>query len=107
LILRSTSALAGDIYRILLGVAAGLKRGFHFDQAAQQRWSKRELQRQIDRALFERVALSRDTKALVRLDKQRGPLETVCFLVWLPSKRVLADRLKIYSRMLTDEDPVS
>jgi predicted nuclease of restriction endonuclease-like (RecB) superfamily len=66
-------------YRILLGVAAGLKRGFYFDQAAQQRWSKRELQRQIDRALFERVALSRDTKALVRLEKQRGPVETVCY----------------------------
>jgi len=35
------------------------------------------LQRQIDRALFERVALSRDTRALVRLEKQRGPVETV------------------------------
>ena len=45
-------------YRILLSVEAGLKRGFYFEQAAQQRWSKRELQRQIDRALFERVALS-------------------------------------------------
>ncbi len=64
-------------YRILLSTEAGLKRGFYFEQAAQQRWSKRELQRQIDRALFERVALSRDTKALVRLEKQRGPVETV------------------------------
>jgi predicted nuclease of restriction endonuclease-like (RecB) superfamily len=64
-------------YRILLSVEAGLKRGFYFEQTAQQRWSKRELQRQIDRALFERVALSRDTKALVRLEKQRGPVETV------------------------------
>ena len=64
-------------YRTLLPLEAGLKRGFYFEQAAQQRWSKRELQRQIDRALFERVALSRDTKALVRLEKQRGPVETV------------------------------
>ena len=63
-------------YRILLSTEAGLKRGFYFEQAAQQRWSKRELQRQIDRAIFERVALSRDTKALVRLEKQRGPVET-------------------------------
>lgn len=63
-------------YRILLSTEAGLKRGFYFEQAAQQRWSKRELQRQIDRALFERVALSCDTKALVRLEKQRGPAET-------------------------------
>jgi predicted nuclease of restriction endonuclease-like (RecB) superfamily len=64
-------------YRILLTLEPGLKRGFYFDQAASQRWATRELQRQIGRALFERVALSRDTKALVRLEKQRGPVETV------------------------------
>jgi predicted nuclease of restriction endonuclease-like (RecB) superfamily len=64
-------------YRILLGVEAGLKRGFYFKQAASQRWATRGLQRQIDRALFERVALSRDTRALVRLEKQSGPVETV------------------------------
>ncbi len=64
-------------YRILLGVEPGLKRGFYFEQAAKQRWAARELQRQIDSALFERVALSRDTRALIRLEKQRGPVETV------------------------------
>jgi predicted nuclease of restriction endonuclease-like (RecB) superfamily len=64
-------------YRILLSVAEPLKRRFYFEQAASQRWSKRELQRQIDSALFERVALSRDTRALIRLEKQRGPVETV------------------------------
>jgi predicted nuclease of restriction endonuclease-like (RecB) superfamily len=64
-------------YRILLSVEAGLKRGFYFEQAVTHRWSKRELQRQIDRALFERVALSCDTRALVRLEKESGPVETV------------------------------
>ena len=64
-------------YRILLSVEAGLKRGFYFQQAATHRWSKRELQRQIDRALFERVALSSDTRSLVRLEKESGPVETV------------------------------
>lgn len=64
-------------YRILLSVEAGLKRGFYFQQAATHRWSKRELQRQIDRALFERVALSSNTRALVRLEKESGPVETV------------------------------
>ena len=40
---------------------------------AHQRWSKRELQRQIDAArLFERVALSSDTRALVNLEKEEG-----------------------------------
>ncbi len=71
------SHLGWTHYRILLSVEAGLKRGFYFEQAASQRWSKRELQRQIDRALFERVALSRDTRSLVRLEKRSGPVETV------------------------------
>ena len=71
------SHLGWTHYRILLCVEAGLKRSFYFGQAASQRWSKRELQRQIDRTLFERVALSRDTRALVRLEKQNGPIETV------------------------------
>ncbi|MBM3883393.1 MAG: DUF1016 domain-containing protein [Verrucomicrobia bacterium] len=64
-------------YRILLAVEVGLKRGFYFEQAASQRWATRELQRQIDRALFERVALSSDTRALVRIEKESGPVETV------------------------------
>jgi predicted nuclease of restriction endonuclease-like (RecB) superfamily len=63
--------------RILLSVAEPMKRRFYFEQVSSQRWSKRELQRQIERALFERVALSRDTRALVRLEKQSGPIETV------------------------------
>jgi len=71
------SHLGWTHYRILLSVEAGLKRDFYFQQAASHRWSKRELQRQIDSALFERVALSRDTRALIRLEKQRGPVETV------------------------------
>jgi len=71
------SHLGWTHYRILLYVEAGLKRGFYFEQAATHRWSKRELQRQIGRALFERVALSSDTRALVRLEKESGPVETV------------------------------
>jgi predicted nuclease of restriction endonuclease-like (RecB) superfamily len=71
------SHLGWTHYRILLGVEAGLKRRFYIEQAASQRWATRELQRQIDRALFERVALSHDTRALVRIEKQSGPVETV------------------------------
>ena len=71
------SHLGWSHYRILLALDAGLKRDFYFEQAASQRWSVREFQRQIDRALFERVALSRDTRALVRLEKASDPIETV------------------------------
>ncbi len=71
------SHLGWTHYRILLSTEAGMKRRFYFEQGASRRWSKRELQRQIDRALYERVALSGDTRALIRLEKERGPVETV------------------------------
>jgi hypothetical protein len=58
-------------YRILLSISEPLKRKFYFDQVASQRWSKRELQRQIDGALFERVALSRNTHKLVTIEKKK------------------------------------
>jgi predicted nuclease of restriction endonuclease-like (RecB) superfamily len=64
-------------YRILLGQSNNLKRHFYFEQAAFQRWSVRELQRQIGGALFERVALSRDTRKLAALEKKKSPQEVV------------------------------
>ena len=66
----NTSGLAGRT-PILLSVA-GLKRGLCWSKPRDQRWSKRELQRQIDRAVFARATLSRDTKALVRLERRWG-----------------------------------
>jgi len=64
-------------YRLLLSQGDPLCRKFYFEQAAEQRWTVRELRRQIDRGLFERVALSRDTSHLVAQEKQTGPAETV------------------------------
>jgi predicted nuclease of restriction endonuclease-like (RecB) superfamily len=62
-------------YRILLAQADPQRRQFYFDQAAMQRWSVRELSRQIQGALFERVALSRDTRKLVAIEKKKGAPE--------------------------------
>jgi len=64
-------------YRLLLSQNDSLKRKFYFEQAATQRWSVRELQRQIEGALFERVALSRSTRKLVALEKKKGVPEVV------------------------------
>jgi len=64
-------------YRLLLGQSDPLKRKFYFEQAGAQRWSVRELRRQIDGVLFERVALSRDTRKLAAIEKKRGPVEVV------------------------------
>ncbi len=64
-------------YRTLLGIEDIRKRQFYFDQVSSQRWSTRELERQINGALFERVALSRRTRKLVELEKKKGPPEVV------------------------------
>jgi len=64
-------------YRMLLGISDPIQRRFYFEQAANQRWSKREFRRQIDRGLFERVTLSRDTPRLVAQEKQAEPAEVV------------------------------
>jgi predicted nuclease of restriction endonuclease-like (RecB) superfamily len=64
-------------YRLLLSQADARKRSFYFEQAASQRWSVRELHRRIEEALFERIALSRDTRRLVTLEKKKGPPEEV------------------------------
>jgi len=64
-------------YRTLLGIEDIRKRKFYFDQVSSQRWSTRELERQINGALFERVALSRSTRKLVALENKKGPSEVV------------------------------
>ncbi|MEI9476930.1 MAG: PDDEXK nuclease domain-containing protein [Deltaproteobacteria bacterium] len=64
-------------YRLLLSQSDSIKRKFYFEQAAAQRWSVRELQRQIESALFERVALSKNTRKLVTLEKRKDPPEVV------------------------------
>ena len=66
-------------YRILLGIKDNIKRNFYFEQAAHERWSTRELLRKINGAFFERVALSRDTKGLVALEKKKGAPEVTAY----------------------------
>ncbi|MEE9612648.1 MAG: PDDEXK nuclease domain-containing protein [Desulfatiglandales bacterium] len=76
---RSHSHLGWTHYRILLGIKDNVKRGFYYEQAAHERWSTRELLRKIDGALFERVALLRDTKGLVALEKKKGAPEVTAY----------------------------
>jgi DUF1016 N-terminal domain len=64
-------------YRIIMGLSDPRKRVFYLEQAAAQRWSTRELERRIAGALFERVALSRDTRKLFALEKKMRAPETV------------------------------
>ena len=74
---RKHLTLGWSHYRLLLGQHDFGKRKFYFEQAAAQRWSVRELQRKIEGALYERVALSRETRKLAALEKKKGPPEVV------------------------------
>jgi predicted nuclease of restriction endonuclease-like (RecB) superfamily len=66
-------------YRTLLRVEKPEARSFYEIEAIQNNWSARELERQINSLLYERLALSRDKKGLLRLAQKgqeiQGPLD--------------------------------
>ena len=57
-------------YRTLLRVDKVEVRAFYEIEAIQNNWSARELERQINSLLYERLALSKDKKGLMRLAKK-------------------------------------
>jgi len=57
-------------YRLLLTVNDSTSRSFYEIEAAKERWSTRELERQIASLLFERLAKSRDQERVLQLGKQ-------------------------------------
>ena len=54
----------------LLGVSDDTARKFYEKQATIENWGSRELERQIDSALFERLALSKDKKGVLQLSEK-------------------------------------
>jgi len=54
-------------YRTLLRVESQMARAFYEIEAVSQAWPARELERQIDSLLFERLARSRDKKGVMKL----------------------------------------
>jgi predicted nuclease of restriction endonuclease-like (RecB) superfamily len=54
-------------YRLLLRVEKPKERAFYEAEAVNSRWSTRELERQINSMLFERLALSHDRKGVQKL----------------------------------------
>lgn len=54
----------------LLGIKNPDERGFYEIEATTQNWTVRELKRQFDTSLYERLALSRDKKGVRRLARK-------------------------------------
>ena len=73
------SNLSWTHYRTLLRVEKREARGFYEIEALQNNWPARELERQINSLLYERLAFSKDKKGLLRLAKKgqeiQGPLD--------------------------------
>jgi predicted nuclease of restriction endonuclease-like (RecB) superfamily len=61
------SNLSWTHYRRLLRVSRSEARAFYEIEAIKNNWSARELERQINSLLYERLALSKDKKGLLRL----------------------------------------
>jgi predicted nuclease of restriction endonuclease-like (RecB) superfamily len=65
-----SAKLSWSHYIVLLGVSDDIARKFYEKQVIHENWSKRELERQIDSSLFERLALSRDKKGVLQLSEK-------------------------------------
>lgn len=57
-------------YITLIGVSDKKARNFYEKQCVLENWSKRELERQMDTSLYERLALSRDKKGELELSRK-------------------------------------
>ncbi|MFA5797729.1 MAG: PDDEXK nuclease domain-containing protein [Candidatus Woesearchaeota archaeon] len=64
------SELSWTHYRILLHVHDSYSRNFYLIETANNQWSTRELERQINSMLYERLALSKDKKQILALSKK-------------------------------------
>lgn len=67
--------LSWSHYCELLKVEEPLARSFYEQESIQNNWSVRELKRQINSMLFERLALSKDTKAIMNIAKKGQIIE--------------------------------
>ena len=65
-----TPSLSWSHYCELLKVDEPLARSFYEKEASQNNWSVRGLKRQINALLFERLALSKDSRAVMRMAKE-------------------------------------
>ena len=71
---QTSGKLTWSHYTELLGVSDDRARSFYGQQCIRENWSVRELKRQIDSALFQRLALSKDKKGVLALAAKGQPV---------------------------------
>lgn len=72
---QTSGKLSWSHYVELLTVSDDLARSFYEQQCVRDKWSVRELDRQIESMLFERLALSKDKKGVFNLSKKGQIIE--------------------------------
>ncbi len=65
-----SAELGWSHYVELLGIEGSLERSFYEKQCITEKWSVRELSRQMGSALFHRLALSKDKQGVIELSKK-------------------------------------
>ena len=70
------SGLSWTHYRALMRVSGEHARAFYEIESVQQNWKARELERQIQSLLFERLAKSRDKKGVMKLATKGQQIQT-------------------------------
>ena len=68
--------LSWSHYLFLMGISNPDERRFYEIESANENWSLRELKRQFDASLYERLALSKDKDGVKRLSEQGALVET-------------------------------
>jgi predicted nuclease of restriction endonuclease-like (RecB) superfamily len=96
-----SAKLSWSHFIILLSISDGDIRKFYQNYSERESWSIRELERQIDSSLYQRLVLSRDKKSIIRLSKKEDSVS-------LPSQIIkdpyILDFLKIpQSKRVTEK----
>ena len=79
-----SAKLSWSQYVELLRIDEDLERSFYEKQCIRENWSVRELKRQINSALFYRIALSKDKKGVLKLSKKGQIIEKAQDLIKEP-----------------------
>lgn len=71
-----SAELSWSHYVQFIGIDDRLARGFYEKQCIKEKWSIRELSRQINSALFERIVFSKDKKGILEISEKGQVFET-------------------------------
>ena len=84
--------LSWSHYIALIGISEVKARKFYENQAILENWSVREMERQVNSSLYERLLLSKDKKAVLKLAKRGNAISSIDDVIKSP---YILDFLKI------------